>query len=208
MCSCCYALTHSSPRLRSCPCYRNECELCCVPKVASLNRRVACNEKSRGVGAPSGSGTAAESADSALGAEPILAPTLQITDIQCTKRCRYQVPISGGGSAQCGNRCEKTRCHPGLHRCGLRLRTDHRDEYSSSYDHRSGCLGVSPTFPDLSYCGLDHLEPTLYAEMLTYLRLSPLERENGISRCNRLANIKWRVKWMVGMSEMLDIATV
>ena len=41
VCSCCYALTHSSPRLRSCPCYRNECELCCVPTVASLNRRVA-----------------------------------------------------------------------------------------------------------------------------------------------------------------------
>ena len=67
---------------------------------------------------------------------------------------------------------------------------------------------MSPTFPDLSYCGLDHLEPTLYAEMLTYLRLSPHERDNGISRCNRLANIKWRVKWMVGMNEMLDIATV
>ncbi len=67
---------------------------------------------------------------------------------------------------------------------------------------------MSPTFPDLSHCGLDHLEPTLYAEMLTYLRLSPHERDNGISRCNRLANIKWRVKWMVGMNEMLDIATV
>ena len=63
-------------------------------------------------------------------------------------------------------------------------------------------------FPDLSYCGLDRLEPTLYAEMLTYLRLSPQGRDNGISRCNRLANIKWRVKWMVGMNEMLDIATV
>ena len=157
------------------------------------------NARSRGVGAPSGTGTAAESSDSALGAEPILAATPQIIDIRCTKRCRYQVPISGGGSAQCENQCEKTRCHPGLHRCGLLLRSDHRDEYSSSYDHRSGCLGVSPTFPDLSYCGLDHLEPTLYAEMLTYLRLSPREGDNGISRCNRLANIKWRVKWMVGM---------
>ena len=199
LCSCYYALDLLSPQPRSGPCHRSECEFCDVPMS---------NARSRGVGAPSGTGTAAESSDSALGAEPILAATPQIIDIRCTKRCRYQVPISGEGSAQCENQCEKTRCHPGLHRCGLLLRTDHRDEYSSSYDHRSGCLGVSPTFPDLSYCGLDHLEPTLYAEMLTYLRLSPHERDNGISRCNRLANIKWREKWMVGMSEMLDIATV